>query len=623
MRAVALAGRFSPRGGASTDDVRGLEAALSRDGPAVSAGAGALAVAWTGAAGLSEPGPRGALCVVDGRPLTAALAAELRCDPATPAEVLVAAAWPRLGERLLELLDGEFALVVWDAKRGRGLLARDRLGSRPLFLSEAGGALLFASEVRNLLPLLPARPAPDTVALANWLGRTPPGSRTLYRGIERLPSAHAVVLGENGWSMRAYWRPRHRPPRQLTPADAASEVRAALGRAVERALAGARTPAVMLSGGLDSAAVAAEAQTRAPVAYSVVFPEDGAVDESARIAATRDRLGLDWVEATFRGGGALLPAIEFQREWELPSATPNLFIWLPLLRQAAADGIDVLLDGEGGDELFGCARYLVADRLRAGRPLAALATARRLPGMGARPRLRWLWRALVGYGARGGLPFALHQRARRLRARRRMPAWLSDEAMHMQRATDQTWSWKRTPGPRWWAQLAAQLTGEALGAADQFRRESRLAGVELRHPLRDPELVELMLGVAPELSFDPHLDRPLLRRALEGELPRQVLAHTDKPAFNSLLEAAFHGPDSPALRRLLAAPHPELARLVRRQAVESLVEHPTAAERPRAWALDMWRLVSIELWLRGQAGDDVEAAVERERPAVSFRRRAP
>jgi asparagine synthase (glutamine-hydrolysing) len=355
------------------------------------------------------------------------------------------------------------------------------------------------------------------------------------------------------------------------------------------------------------------------LAYSCVFPAHADVDEAAEIARVRDWLGLEGVEARFAGGSALSAAAEFLREWELPSTSPNLFVWLPLLRRAAADGVDVMLDGEGGDELFGAARYLVADRLRAGRPLAALRVARALPGMGERPRARWLGRAMMSYGVRAALPPALHERLRRARADGAAgPSWLSEEMDRLHRAGEDPWRWKGARGPRWWAHLAHLLTGagEALGAPDQMRRAGLMAGVEPRHPLRDPELVELVLSLPPELAFHPRLDRPLARRALAGSLPDATLADERKPAFNSLLESALTGPDAAALRHLLADPHPELAARVRRGAVEQMLKAPTGGS-----ALDLWRIASLEMWLRHQQDPSAErlrALTEAAEPNVSF-----
>src|SRR5205823_4474413 len=262
-------------------------------------------------------GSNGAVvCLLDGRPRTAALAAELGLDPSQPPDHHLAVGWERLGEAVLERLGGDYTLLLWDRARRRGLLARDRLGARPLFVAESEGALLFASEIRNLLALMPARPEPDGTAMAHWLARTSPRSdRTLYAGIRRVPAAFAIRLSEAGWERWRHWRPRYQPPRKLTVDDAAEELRAGIERAVRRALDGTERPGVMLSGGFDSGAVAGSAGAVLDGgglrAYSSVFPEDPAVDESSNIARTREWVGVPFVEAAFVAGSPLAAGIEF------------------------------------------------------------------------------------------------------------------------------------------------------------------------------------------------------------------------------------------------------------------------------------------------------------------------
>jgi asparagine synthase (glutamine-hydrolysing) len=567
----------------------------------------AAASGAAGAAGGQARADGRIACAIDGRVRTDALARSLGLDPALAPARLVAEGHRLLGAGVAERLGGEFALAVWDRERGTGLLARDRLGARPLFLAERGGALLFASEVRNLLALLPARPAPDGLALAHWLDRSPaPDGRTLFAGIRALPGGGAVVLEDGRWREARSFRPRPRTPVPLATGEAAAAIRRALGAGVERALAGAERPGLMLSGGLDSAAVAAAAVASPgaarPVAYSGVFPAHPAVDESDRIARVRERLGLDGVAMALGCGSALDAADEFQRAWELPPVTPNRFVWRPLLERAAADGVDVLLDGEGGDELFGCARYLVADELRRARPLAAVRTARRLPGMGGRPRPRWIGRALLAYGLRGALPHGLHERLRAARGRRDRPDWLAPDI------DGGRWAWKELPGPRWWAQLASALWGDRVGAADQARRQAAMHGLAARHPLRDPDLIELVLGLPPELGFDPRLDRPLLRRALAGELPAEALRDTRKPFFNALAQDALGGPDLPRLRELLREPHPELAARLRAGEVGAMLARAGPGGAPPGWEIDLWRVATLELWLTRQADPDAGPA---------------
>ena len=121
---------------------------------------------------------------------------------------------------------GDFALLIWDRERGEGLLARDQLGVRSLFLHDAAGSLCFASEIRHLLALLPRRPAPDRVSVAHWLTMSHrPGSATLYAGIRRLDPGAMLLLDRDGVREKPYWTPRFSEPLsasepQLAAADA-------------------------------------------------------------------------------------------------------------------------------------------------------------------------------------------------------------------------------------------------------------------------------------------------------------------------------------------------------------------------------------------------------------------
>jgi hypothetical protein len=130
-------------------------------------------------------------------------------------------------------------------------------------------------------------------------------------------------------------------------------------------------------------------------------------------------------------------------------------------------------------------------------------------------------------------------------------------------------------------------------------------GLEFRHPLRDPELVELVLGLPPRLAYDAHLDRPLLRRALAGDLPPDTLREDRKPTFNALLDDALAGPDRARLRALLRRPDPVVASFVRPDALAELSSRPQRGAR----ALDLWRLASLQIWLAHGAGDPALEAV--------------
>jgi asparagine synthase (glutamine-hydrolysing) len=167
------------------------------------------------------------------------------------------------------------------------------------------------------------------------------------------------------------------------------------------------------------------------------------------------------------------------------------------------------------------------------------------------------------------------------------------------------WAWKRREGPRWWAALADALTtgAEALGVADQLRREAALAGLAFRHPLRDASLIDLALTLPPELAFDARLDRPIAREAMRGLVPDEVRLSDEKPYFNPILECALTGADRPEIERLLEARDAAVGAYVRLDVVRD--ELLSRSHRPgtdgRAWALDLWRLLTLECWLRHQA----------------------
>ncbi len=222
-------------------------------------------------------------------------------------EHLLARAYQRWGHGLLTRLRGDFALLIWDRERGEGLLARDQLGVRPVFLHETGGTLCFASEVRHLLALLAHRPPPDPASVAHWISvSTRPGTSTLYSGVRRLRPAGVLLLDGGGAREKRWWTPRFEEPLELPDGELAARTRAALELAVRRRIAPEGHTAVLMSGGLDSSSVAALCAREAPqrtLACSAVFPEHPAANESQLIDALVETLSLSRLGAVVLPGG--------------------------------------------------------------------------------------------------------------------------------------------------------------------------------------------------------------------------------------------------------------------------------------------------------------------------------
>ena len=491
-------------------------------------------------------------------------------------------------------------------------LVRDALGENGLVWARCGRDVVFASEIAELLALLPQRPGPDAAALAHWLAiGGMPGDRTLYDGVQRVVAGHVVEIDAGGGTRSwRHWEPRYRSPPPIGLQDAAEQVAAAIAEAIRGGSAGSAATAMMLSGGIDSGAVAAVAshsgEDVAPErAYSAVFPAHPRVDESGEIAEVASALGLHGTRAVVRGGSALAGVIPYLERWQLPPVSPNLFFWEPLLRRAAQDGTSVLLDGQGGDELFNLSPYLLADRLRAGRVTGALALMRSVPGSYGRPPREAVVGWMRQYALRGALPPGLHGRVRGLRGQdRHVPPILGPAARRAYLDTEDPHGWKRIDGPRWWAWLV-EIATRGVGpqvAFDHQRRRDAMHGLRARHPLADPRLVELVLGFPPELAFSPERNRPVLRAAVAGTLPDRVRLRPDKSSFDEIFHDSLAGVDLPAVRRLLGAEDTLLPahadpRILREEIVAGPDAHPHGRQ---AWALDTWRAATAELWLRAQ-----------------------
>lgn len=598
-----LLGLYDPDQREDAETVRGrFERASQAFGPVSTYRDGALQLAVTGPPSSQVP-RSGPLTVLEGYLDTPADA------PPRPGAERVRAAWGRLGADGVAELRGAFALVVFDPDTGRGVLARDQLGQRPLFLLARGRQLYFASEVRLLLGALATRPAVDAHAATLWIAPSNLRENVVpYEGIERLPSGHLIEFHDGTWSRRAYWRPRYAAPLPGSAEEIALGVRERLMRSTERSLAGARRAGIFLSGGLDSSSVAGIAAhglgaDQSLHAYAATFPDYPTMDETPHILSVARHLGIGVTAIEVQGGSVFAGALEFLATWELPEASSNGFFQRPMARRAAEDGVDVVLSGEGGDELFGLAELLVADELAHGRVRKAWELVWQYPGMG-----RVGWRSLaakmfVEYGVQPLLPYRL-QRPLALRAERKeLPEFLTPAAVKTLLAASDTRGWRHLEGPRWWRGKADIFARRhtSIGATDQMVRAARMGGIAERHPLLgDVDLVEHVLRLPPVLAFDAQYSRPDLRRAVKGLIPEDVRLRTDKITFDairgmSLLE------DMPVIQALLEDPRARIREYVRPAAVKSLL-----AERPQRWGYlapwsgNVWRLLVMEVFLRHQ-----------------------
>jgi asparagine synthase (glutamine-hydrolysing) len=560
-------------------------------------------------------------CWISGRLTSARALCErfgLPLDHDLPA--LLAHTYARVGPDACELLRGTFVVVAFDRERSTATIVRDHLGGRPLVHVRVGSGALFAEHECALVELLPSTPPPDRLALTRWIerGSTPPG-RTLFEGIRRIPPAHRVELSAGAITIAPYWRPRYEGLATGSREAIAERLRDAAFAAVSRAADGARRPAVRLSGGLDSACVAAglaalrtqashgprEASVGGAVALAAVFPNHPATDERELIEATARHTGLSVKLVSFDDRASILaPALDHIARWSLPPVTPNMFVWRPLMASARELGVDVMLDGEGGDELFGWAPHLFADLLRRGQLLAAWRLTRRIPEVGADADARLRLRAIRKYGVSPLVPAAVRRRRRQRRVASDPEALLAAADVAALAALEEAGGKggvaQRLDGPLWWRALAAELTnaGETLGVSSQLRRESTDERIDRRHPfLFDHELLQTALANPPELQFDPARDRALLRDGLLGHIPEAVRTRHAKSFFTDLLSAGLAA-DGALLAAGLAEANAPVRAFVRGEPLEALLRETARPRGPRA-ARRLWHAGLADVWLRG------------------------
>jgi asparagine synthase (glutamine-hydrolysing) len=529
------------------------------------------------------------------------------------------------GEDVVQSLRGMFAFAIWDRPRQRLLLARDRLGIKPLYYTDTGSELLFASEIKALLAAGGVRVAFNEAVLPEFLAtRFVSGESTFFRGIRKLLPGHVLTWSPGaGPTTRAYWqppRPSSRPAAQGPPA--ACDLRERLEAAVSSHLMSDVPLGVFLSGGIDSTALAAIAAriTREPLQTFAVGFEDRGTSELpyARLAAAH--IGARHREVT------LSPEAFFERLphalWheDEPIAFPSS-IPLYALAQLARRHVKVVLTGEGADELFlGYNRYRVTHwNARLGRPYGALPEAwrRGLRGVvrGVNGRAgRVARRTFLGLepGLRGMyhenfavFPMATQQR---LFARR-------DLLAHDPYAT-QCGYYDEADGDFLDRIGRAELRSylhELLMKQDQM---SMAASIESRVPFLDDRLVEHVVAMPGNVKLPAWQTKTLLRAAVRDLVPPAILTRR-KFGFPVPLGDWLRGPFDAVVGEFVVGPRTLARGFFEPAALRRLVAEHASGRASHADAL--WLLMNLEIWQRifldGEAPAEVMGAMAGDRVA--------
>ncbi len=526
-------------------------------------------------------------------------AAGHRFATASDTEVLVHL-YEQHGDGFVERLRGMFAIALWDRRERRLLLARDRFGIKPLYYRLHDGTLSFASELKALLeqPGFARRIEPRAVA-AYLAFNSIPAPLTIFAEARKLPAGTLAVWSGGELSQRRYARPapvaageaRRRPAGEL-----AAELRETLRDSVRAHLVADVPVGVLLSGGVDSAGLAALAsgeQSEPVKTFSVGF-EEASFDELDRARLVAERYGTEHHEIVLRPDAVeLFPKLveAFDEPFGDSSALPTY-----LVSELAAGEVKVALSGEGGDELFGGYYTYVADLLaaRVGR-LAALAAplAELLPSSDARVSLDYKAKRF----ARGAAlpPLERHHAWKEIFSRAAQADLLGDRDPGWDPVELYRERYAETAGAEPLARLqdvdlGIYLVDDLLVKTD---RSSMAHSLELRVPFLDNEVAAAALRLATPLKVRGLAKKRLLRRALAPLLPDEVLAGP-KQGFSIPVAAWLRGPLQGFARETLAAETLARQGWLDPAVVTGLLDDHCAGREDLSRQL--WGLIAFTLW---------------------------
>jgi asparagine synthase (glutamine-hydrolysing) len=259
------------------------------------------------------------------------------------------------GDNMMRELNGMFAFALWDSKRRRLLIARDRFGEKPLYWGVFDKTLLFASEPKVLLAHPAVRPSLNLQALRQYLSFDyVPAPLSIYEGINKLPAAHKLVLEDGRITVEPYWKLDYRTVSPVpTEREAAEHLQSLLADSVRMRLVSDVPLGVLLSGGVDSSSIAAlavRASSEAVKTFSISFAE-ASFDESAYARGVAKFLGTDHHEERLSANLAANLVSEIGAWMDEPFSDPSL-VPTYLLSRFTRKHVTVALGGDGGDELF-------------------------------------------------------------------------------------------------------------------------------------------------------------------------------------------------------------------------------------------------------------------------------
>jgi asparagine synthase (glutamine-hydrolysing) len=515
------------------------------------------------------------------------------------------------GVDVLGKLRGMFALCIWDSVHDRLVLARDRLGEKPLYFTWMGGEFLFASEIKALFehPRLPREVEPT--ALLNYLALGyVPAPLTMFAGIEKLSPGEMLILDRGEAQRHRYWQPIMDTTQPMDYAESVRRVREALIEAVEMRLMSDVPIGAFLSGGVDSTAVVAimgRAMGRPVQTFTVGF-EMGDAKSNAKFnvdspfaARAAEHLGSDHHSITIQHDvplTELLPQLVYQMDE--PMAEQAVIQTAYVAALARLTGVPVLLTGDCGDELFAGYRQFRTDRV--------LERYLQIPGL---VRSTVLTPLLEHLPARFDSARKLAEKSRDVDPVRRYLAWRRN--IELERLPDlmsNTHEAKRgyqvvsasllpllnAPRTRHFAdRIAYTLLGSWIPEDSNMRvdKMSMLMSTEARAPFEDHHLVELALRIPLGNKLQNGGFKMVLKDAVSDFVPRDILERS-KWGFIPPISIWLRTLLRPLVEEYLSPERVAAAGFFQPEAVTRLVDAHIVQNQYEVWPV--WTLLIFHLW---------------------------
>jgi hypothetical protein len=542
------------------------------------------------------------------------------------------------GSSLLDGLRGVFALVLFDWAKDLAICARDPMGIHPLFYADVGPALLVSASPERLVGGTGVSNDVHRLALAEWVvGVYPQQGETFYEHVKRLPRGHRLEVEDGAARIVRYWLPRmNSPDESLDPMTAVDSLAMLVNQAVARCLGSGRA-AVQVSGGVDSALVAASTTALSaargvdpPPAFSLRSGDPEADEDESQDAVVR-ALGLEHHVVHDRaacGGEMLSSGIRKSGESWFPCVVPWEGVWDHLLRQARSLGCNALLSGSGGNDWLEAGWSWAADLIRRGDVRGLRTFIEGESAFYGRPMLLAVgWRHGVRLLARHSIVSPLERVApgfvRKLLAHERgsgLPAWaLPDQGLRREFIERRAARPILSPldGSFWAAERLRRLdSAHSSFLLEMHWQIEQTVGARLRDPHYDADLVEFLNGVGPRwLTLGGEakgLAKALLRQSLGDAQVRSLgISYSDSVKTTALREEGIG-----AFRMLGGAPCLEELGLVDGGAVEAALGD-LATDSPPQYPL--WEALACEAWLQARGekrGGEIRGVYKQREPAT-------